>query len=81
MPAGSGRHGPPAAPVAVDETVKLLHPPLPLVGVSMAMERERRQNQTGVVSGSVGRQWRTVPSVPAIAEQSSHDHHSPIIAT
>ena len=30
--------------LAVDETVILLHPPLPLVGVSIAMERERQQN-------------------------------------
>ena len=29
---------------AVDETVILLHHPLPLVGVSMVMERERQQN-------------------------------------
>ena len=30
--------------VAIDETtVILLHPPLPLVGVSIAMERERQQ--------------------------------------
>ena len=26
------------------ETVILLHPPLPLVGVSIVMERERQQN-------------------------------------
>ena len=32
------------AHLAVDETVILLHPPLPLVGVSIAMERERQQN-------------------------------------
>ena len=29
--------------VVPDETVILLHPPLPLVGVSIAMERERQQ--------------------------------------
>ena len=28
--------------IAVDETVILLHPPLPLVGVSTVMERERQ---------------------------------------
>ena len=33
-------------PVAVGETVILLHPPLPLVGVSIAMERERQQNDS-----------------------------------
>ena len=30
--------------LAVDEAVILLHPPLPLVGVSIVMERERQQN-------------------------------------
>ena len=28
----------------IGETVVLLHPPLPLSGVSIAMERERQQN-------------------------------------
>ena len=32
--------------LAVDETVILLHPPLPLVDVSIAMERERQQNDS-----------------------------------
>ena len=32
--------------LAVDETVILLHPPLPLVGVSVVMERERQQNDS-----------------------------------
>ena len=32
--------------VAVDETATLLHPPLPLVGVSIVMERERQQNDS-----------------------------------
>ena len=32
--------------IAVDETVILLHPPLPLVGVSIVMERERQQNDS-----------------------------------
>ena len=38
----------PADPVsvAVGETVILLHPPLPLVGVSIAIERERHQNDS-----------------------------------
>ena len=31
------------AVLAVDETVILLHPPLPLVGVSIVMEGERQQ--------------------------------------
>ena len=34
------------AAVAVGETVILLHPPPPLVGVSVAMERERQQNDS-----------------------------------
>ena len=32
--------------LAVGETVILLHPPLPLVGVSIAMERDRQQNDS-----------------------------------
>ena len=32
--------------LAVGETVILLHPPLPLAGVSIAMERERQQNDS-----------------------------------
>ena len=32
--------------LAIDETVILLHPPLPLVGVSIVMERERQQNDS-----------------------------------
>ena len=28
------------------ETVTLLHPPLPMVGVSIVMEREREQNDS-----------------------------------
>ena len=35
-----------ASNLAPDETVILLHPPLPLVGVSIAMERERQQNDS-----------------------------------
>ena len=31
---------------AVDETVILLHPPLPLAGVSIVMEKERQQNDS-----------------------------------
>ena len=34
------------AAVAVGETVILLQPPLPLVGVSIAMRRERQQNDS-----------------------------------
>ena len=37
--AGEGR-------IAVGETVILLHPPLPLVGISIAMERERQQTDS-----------------------------------
>ena len=32
--------------IAHDETVILLHPPLPLVGVPIVMERERQQNDS-----------------------------------
>ena len=32
--------------LAIDETVILLHPPLPLVGVSIVIERERQQNDS-----------------------------------
>ena len=39
-----------AALVAVGETVILLHPLLPLVGVSIVMERERQQNDSLVNS-------------------------------
>ena len=35
-----------AVDVAVGETVILLRPPPPLVGVSIAMERERQQNDS-----------------------------------
>ena len=33
-----------AGRLAVDETVILLHPPLPVVDVAIAMEKERQQN-------------------------------------
>ena len=39
-----GGAAPMAAPLAPDETVILPHPPLPLAGVSIVMERERQQN-------------------------------------
>ena len=34
------------AGLAIGETVILLHPPLPLVGVSIVMERERQHNDS-----------------------------------
>ena len=37
--------------IAADETVVLLHPPPPFVGVSIAMERERQQNDRTLVDG------------------------------
>ena len=37
---------PEAVAAAVDETVILLQPPLPLLGVSIVMERERQQNDS-----------------------------------
>ena len=39
--------------LAPDETVILVHPPLPLVCVSMAMERERQQNDSLVKATSM----------------------------
>ena len=36
----------PREPLAISETVILLHPPLPIVGVSIGMERERQQNDS-----------------------------------
>ena len=35
-----------AAALAIDETVTLLHPPLPLVGAPIVTERERQQNDS-----------------------------------
>ena len=40
-----------ATQVAVGETVILLHPPLPLAGVSIAMERERQQHDRTLADG------------------------------
>ena len=37
--------------LAVDETVILLHPPLPLAGVSIVMERERQHDDSLVNGG------------------------------
>ena len=39
------------AVLAPDETVILLHPPLPLAGVSIVMERGCRQNDRTLVRG------------------------------
>ena len=44
-----------AAKVAVDETVILLRPPLPLAGVSIGMERERQKNDSHVNGYAKGR--------------------------
>ena len=41
----------PVAPSRRRETVILLHPPLPSVGVSIVMERERQQNDSLVSWG------------------------------
>ena len=41
------------APLAVDETVILLHPTLPSVGVSIAMEREGASKMTASSLASV----------------------------
>ena len=43
--------GPALVMLAVGDTVMLLHPPLPLVGVSIAMESERQQNDRTLADG------------------------------
>ena len=40
--------------LAVDKTVILLHPPLPLVGASIVMGRERQQSDGTLVNGELG---------------------------
>ena len=40
------------ARAAVGETFILLHPPLPLLGVSTAMERERQQHDSLAAKGA-----------------------------
>ena len=49
----SDRNSSVAQGLAVDETVILLHPPLPVAGVSIVMERERQQNDS-LVDGYPG---------------------------
>ena len=55
--------------VAPDETVILLHPPLPLAGLSIAMERARQPNdslvngQVGVAAGAGGYRLAGAPAV------------------
>ena len=39
--------------LAVDETVILLHPPLPLVGVSIVMMEKERQQNDSLVNGNL----------------------------
>ena len=55
--------------LAVDETVILLHPPVPLAGVSTVMDRERQQNDSLVVNGYSGKM--TVSSVATVAKWQS----------
>ena len=49
---GQGRRARHRVHLAVSETVIVLHPPLPLVGVSTGGERERQQNDRTLVNGS-----------------------------
>ena len=51
---------------AIGETVIPLHPPLPLVGVSIAMERERQQNGSLAYGylGALGRDQHPEPPQP-----------------
>ena len=55
--------------LAVGETVILLHPPLPLVGVSTVMKRERQQNDS-LVRGyrSRGRSAGAIARLRLVAE-------------
>ena len=52
-PAAGAQSGPATSEpcLAVGETVILPHPPLPLVGVSIAMERGRQQNDRTLADG------------------------------
>ena len=63
LPSTSGGYGPGDGSVlrsAVDETsIILLQPPLPLVGVSIVMERERQQNDRSLVIGYLRKFWCT----------------------
>ena len=56
--------------LAIDETVILLHPPLPLVGVSMGMKRGRQQNDS-LVRGSVSPGARSPFHTPFFASHSA----------
>ena len=59
----------PDAGLTVGETVILLHPPLPLVGVSVLMERERQQNDS-LANGYAGRLPGLGAVLPALQRQS-----------
>ena len=68
--------------VAIDETVILLHPPLPLAGVSIVMERERQQIDSLVNGYSLGKcgfillcspQWIGWPNEGWRGQQQNHD--------
>ena len=52
--------------LAVGETVILLHPPLPLVGVSIGMERGRQQNDRTLADG------HHLLDCPALGPPASH---------
>ena len=55
--------GRPTHRLAVREAVIPLHPPLPLVGVPIGMERERQQNDS--IADGQGREHRAEPAAAA----------------
>ena len=57
--------------IAIGETVILLHHPLPLVGVSIAMERERQQNGS-LANGIGGNEWRSADDWPIPARPTKY---------
>ena len=58
------KHRKPPVRVAVDEAVILLSPPLPLVGVSIVLERKRQQNES-LVNGKA--RWCPTEVVPWVS--------------
>ena len=60
------------AGMAVGETVILLHPPPPAVGITIAMERERQQNDSpanGQAGMPLARQLGAWPGTPIPGQQ------------
>ena len=63
-----------AIQLAPDETVILLHPPLPLVGESIVMERERQQNDS-LVNGYIQQPERRAGQGGIMILASRHGYH------